>query len=80
MTKKEQREFRNQALKIEELERHFAIANRVGVEYFTALYDTRLALRQVYEDVCASKQTLEVLMGDDPAFMQLKAEIEHYLV
>lgn len=75
MTKKEQREARNQALKIEELQRHFDIANRVGVEYFTSLYDTRLALRKVYEDVCNSKRTLEVLMGNDLAFMQLRAVI-----
>lgn len=75
MTKKEQRESKNQALRIEELERHFRISQTQYVDTFTALFDTRLAMRKVYEDVCNSKRTLEVLMGNDPAFMQLRAEI-----
>lgn len=76
MTAKEKRHVRKLEIRIEELERHFKIANNSHAEVFLNLYDTRRAMREAYESLIDAARTLEDLMRNDPAFMQQKAEME----
>ena len=75
MTAKERRHVRNLELKIEELERHFRISQSSGIDYFRSLYETRLALRQVYECLHEAISILDATMAQDPAFMKLKSQL-----
>jgi len=75
MTSKEKRYVRKLEIENEELKRHFHIANKSNTETFLALYETRLAMRLAYEDLIDAVARLENNMRDDPAFIQLKAQI-----
>ncbi len=75
MTAKERRYVRKLEVENEELKRHFRIANNSNIETFTALYETRFAMRLAYECLVEAVAHLEDNMRDDPAFMQLKAQM-----
>lgn len=75
MTAKEKRHVRKLEIRVEELERHFQIANSSSVETFLALFETRAAMRQAYEAVCDAERVLRELMQDDSAFMEMRAKI-----
>ncbi len=76
MTAKEKRYVRKLEIKVEQLERHFRIAQTSGMDNFRALYDSRLAMRQAYESLMDAARTLEDCMQEDPAFMELQASIQ----
>ena len=70
MTAKQKREMRRMEIRIEELERHFAIANNFGTENFVSVFNSRVAMRQAYEALLDASDILAAHMRDDPAFME----------
>jgi len=70
MTAKEKRYVRKLEIRIEELERHFKIANDSCTETFTSLYQTRVAMRYAYEALIEAEKVLHENMKEDPAFIQ----------
>jgi hypothetical protein len=71
MTAKEKHHVRKLEIRIEELERHFNIANSAHCNVFRELFETRAALRQSYEALMEAANILGDLMANDPAFMQM---------
>jgi hypothetical protein len=77
MTAKERRYVRKLEIENEELRRHFDIANSSNTDTFLSLYETRFAMRLAYECLVEAVAHLEDNMRDDPAFMQLKAQVDN---
>jgi len=69
MTAKEKRYVRKLEIRIEELERHFKIANDAHTEIFSALYHTRTAMRIAYETILEAADSLQENIKNDPAYM-----------
>jgi hypothetical protein len=65
MTAKEKRYVRKLEIRIEELERHFKIANDSNIETFVTLYQTRVAMRHAYEALVEAETALHENMKDD---------------
>ncbi len=69
MTAKEARYVRKLEIRVAELERHLGIANRSSAEYFSALFETRTAMKQAFEALEECSGIMYDCIKNDPQFM-----------